>query len=174
MYPLHHACRSNQSESIINILINIYPEASQIRDNYGNYPLQAACLNKSFSESVIKLLIATYPDALRMVDERGLDALYYLLENYFSESFIILLIETFPEAITRRFSSKGRYLLHYACINDISDDVIQTLMEINPWAQYTTDRTGFRPIDWLTERMVHKRNIYFYLLDYWTSDHLYN
>ena len=117
-YPLHLACQYNDdSGAVLKLLIKRYPGAVQNVDSDGRYPLYLAAKYNQ-PESVIQLLIEKYPIAL--IRTYGYCPLYHVLENYFSEWVIAFINENLPGSVAHVQLKNGRFLLHYACLNNVS------------------------------------------------------
>ena len=133
--PLHAACCYNQSKSVIQLLVKLYPLAVHVREgdtNTGWLPLHYAC---SFhqSHSVIQLLVKEYPLAVQLkVDDRSYP-LHMACSHNQPESVIKLLVKEYPLAVQER-NRNGSYPLHCALINKNCDNVILTLVNLFPQA----------------------------------------
>ena len=148
-YPLHIACHSNQSMTVIQFLITIDPTATRLRDRYKEwYPLHYACAYSS-NESVVQLLIATYPEALEKANSCGLYPLHLACQSYHQSTQVIHnLLTAYPNAI-RCQDKYESYPLHYACQSKneskLSESIIELLYQNYPEAAYVTNQYGFNP-----------------------------
>ena len=93
----------SESESVIKLLYDKYPDAIQKVNKDGKYPLHLA-VEKNKSEFVINFLIEKYPEAIRKVDKNGnyplhLAALKCCNGTVSSVSVLKLLIGKYPDAI---------------------------------------------------------------------------
>jgi ankyrin repeat protein len=76
-YPLHLACQYGQSEAVILLLIQQYPEAVREKEfNHGWYPIHCACGCPDASTSIVKLLVKAWPDSITIETKKGNNPLY--------------------------------------------------------------------------------------------------
>jgi ankyrin repeat protein len=87
---LHSACRFNQSETVIKLLVKHYALAVQEKMIDGWFPLHYACAFNQ-GHSVIKLLVEHYTEAVKQTNSDGYYPLHLACIGNKSESVIELL-----------------------------------------------------------------------------------
>lgn len=75
--PLHLACITKRSETLIRRMIELFPEGLQAMNDESQYPLHLACEYK-LSDSGLLLLLHGYPDAAHHKDSNGLIPSQYI------------------------------------------------------------------------------------------------
>lgn len=81
MLPLHHAVQNPVAnerfvppyfdcklQSVVEILLDEYPESVTVADNYGRIPLHYALQNGRLEEDLLLAMIRLYPESLRLQD----------------------------------------------------------------------------------------------------------
>jgi ankyrin repeat protein len=145
-YPLHLACRTG-SETLIMKLLEMFPVAAGIPVSGNVFALHLACdYNKSLA--VIQKLVELYPLALKNKvsgwcpiqnaafsgrSQNGVQVLNYLLE-----------ID--PTALKRRPGGNGRTVLHVACRQHRSIDIIRYLVHHQGIPINMKDNDGDTPL----------------------------
>ncbi len=70
--PLHLCCMQSQiPHSLVETLIRLYPEATEMQDHEGRTPLHLACLNAGVTENVAMLLLCYNASAAVTVDRNS-------------------------------------------------------------------------------------------------------
>jgi ankyrin repeat protein len=64
-YPLHYACSYNQSEKVVLALLDHFPDAATVSNQFGSYPLHLACYYNQ-SENVVLTLLNTCSMAVKV------------------------------------------------------------------------------------------------------------
>lgn len=143
MYPLHVSCFYAQSETIVQELIKVCPEAVRSKDSYGRYPLFYAYTSNQ-NEIVIQELITLFPEAAKQKDMYGMYPLHTALKSCKSETIVQELIKIFPEAVQSK-DNNGLYPLFYAYTSKQSKVIIQELIEMFPEAneQHEEDESEY-------------------------------
>lgn len=75
--PIHSACARQPPASVINALLEAYPDGAKCIDDQGMYSLHYACGNQATRE-IIRLLLMAYPDAAKKKDPRGMLPIHYI------------------------------------------------------------------------------------------------
>jgi len=145
--PLHHACSSkNVSLSLIEALIEAYPEALLLEDETGKVPLIHAC-RRDTSLDVVKAVLTG--KTAKQADKEGKCALHWACEYRSNKAKIQLLVETAP-SILQHVDSYGRLPLHWECsvVSEREEKmtVVTYLVEQYPDAVSVKDTDGRTPL----------------------------
>jgi ankyrin repeat protein len=150
--PLHIACRFGAPLSVIQYLVEQYPES--VRINKGEEsklrPLHWACWGRA-SMDVIRYLVALEPEAVRAPSRRHLLPLHYACLQFFPlppcMETVEFLVSQYPEAISTACGD-GNLPLHYACSNggEMSRDLIEFLVKRYPQASRVQNHQGNYPL----------------------------
>lgn len=127
--PLHSACASSPPDDLVKALLNTYPDAASIHDDYGMLPIHYAAGNMA-SEDVINTLISGYPSGTSTADSlMGMLPLHYLCDyGPSSISIIDRLLSANPDAINfKDFSGKTPLDLARVAGYDGREEVIKSL-----------------------------------------------
>src|SRR5689334_189015 len=100
---LHHILIDDNyntiSSDIMLYIINLYPDAVHMKDDFGNLTIHLVCKNKC-RHNIISKLLNIYPDSSRMKNQSNKYPLYCALSNDKSKSnTIIYLINLYPDAV---------------------------------------------------------------------------
>lgn len=146
-YLLHIACWEGDPFEIIQLLLELNPNAVREKDHYGNLPLHGAC-NRWFLKSndrpidTIKLLLDLNLDAARQVDRNGCLPLHHVTRNRYPEEIVLTLLEAFPGA-ARIKDDGGKLPLHYA---SYSSNIVTELTQLYPEGATVLDNSGNLPL----------------------------
>ncbi|CAJ1922143.1 unnamed protein product [Cylindrotheca closterium] len=70
LLPLHATCIFRSPLALIESLVDIYPEATQRKDDQGMMPIHLACRNGA-SKGVVLTLLTAYPSSVNAKDRKG-------------------------------------------------------------------------------------------------------
>lgn len=95
----HHSYFQQAPLIIIQKVINYYPKATTVQDNFGWTPLHISLLFNSRFE-VVEFIAKSAPEAITMRDKYGCTPLHIALERYRPLTVIKLLIDTNPDVLS--------------------------------------------------------------------------
>lgn len=103
MLPLHIACDSDigidsPDLSVVEVLVDAYPEACVIKCEYGSTPL-AICVSRNAPLPVLMTLIKACPDSLSETDQENNTPLHSALAAKAPLEVIRLLVDSHPGAL---------------------------------------------------------------------------
>ena len=146
-YELFHAaCRKETvTAGIIRCLLEYFPAAVNVADEYGRLPLHYACENKHVSLGIIKFLIDTAPDSVRHEDSKGCLPLHILcciekLDEAAALQILKLLLKKYPDSI-RHKSNDGFLPIHFAAKTK-SPEFCRVLIEAYPGSERNSSNNG--------------------------------
>lgn len=139
---LHSAV--NKPMEFIELLVETYPEALQMRDRCGMLPLHIALILK-FDHSV-KYLVEQYPDSVRAPTSDGTYPLHYAcIQAKNRMDTVNFLLKKAPEIVRKVDTGLGRLPLHYACSSgDLTS--VPLLLELYPKGIGIQDARGCLPL----------------------------
>ncbi len=147
--PLHRAILKLASLELIDVLIELYPDAVREGDENGLRPLHFACLYNFCMEKhfnalrderdktswgwVLKVLIEKYPQALQEPDNDGRLPLHLAASSAkTSPKALEMLLERYPDSISRR-TKLGKLPLHFAVEARAANyDAVRILLDAYP------------------------------------------
>jgi len=142
--PLHVACGNQASVDVVKWLVEIYPDAVQVKSNGGWLPLHYACRFQA-SFPVIKYLIKCYPKALEEETDDCWLPIHFACRYQGSTEITELLIRKFPESLKAK-QLDGWLPLHVACRHQAPLSIIKLLVEKYPQAIEVPNRDGLLPL----------------------------
>jgi ankyrin repeat protein len=148
MYALHMACRANADESLIERLIQVYPEAIDAVDVEGNTFFHAACRNKAMDIDFVQLLLdkCSY-QIMKQCNKDGCLPLHIACQSRLSYDVIALMVEYYPQGLMA-VDTKGNTPLHKAfqcCSTELK--TLVRLAQLEHRALYKRNKRGDRPED---------------------------
>ena len=164
--PLHFLCEDKDEDGeiipldgataleILNLLIEMYPEAASHADIYGCLPIHHACEWRS--PGFCRVLINTAPDSVRSVDNYGYTPLHRLcmnkqVDDAVAMQILNLLIDNHPAA-ARHASNHGILPIHVASSGEKSREFCQVLIVAAPDSVRSVDRSGRTPLHYSCSR----------------------
>jgi hypothetical protein len=111
--PLHSICRDIERRALIPLFVQVYPEATRVRDGKGDYPIH------------------DFFDMICGPSQHFRDAT--IAEE------LLLLLDAFPESLLAAKSEVGQIPLNYAWAFDLHQNVIQCMMDHAPRSGNTWD-----------------------------------
>ena len=149
MVPLHVACTNkNIDSSVVRLLVNAWPEATNQRNNNGMLPIHFLCSRKEVANAsaceVLKVLLDMNPQAVMATDNRDFLPIYYAADNK-SPEFCKLLTNSYPESVRIRGGPDGSLPIHIACARG-RVDVVKCLFELDPESITVRSNGGLLPI----------------------------
>ena len=150
----HQACyNKNVTLEIVQLLHSIWPDALQLRDDYGYLPIHWLCCNEDLDENasidILRFMLHIDPTLSRelQVDGGNYLPIHYAVK-YKSTAFCKELIDVYPESL--RIESYGGWLpIHLACRygNQVDTaDTIQYMLEMDPELINAENSNGWLPI----------------------------
>ena len=125
-FPLHYACQYDFALSVIEKLLEVYPEACGIScDKHGYTPLHYA-VEQDAATATIKSLIKACPRALKLADNKGMIPLHVAAASEANVASIRLLVFIFPESLEKE-TSKGETARKIAKRKKASTDILSAL-----------------------------------------------
>lgn len=161
--PIHVACENDQSEEVIDALIKAYPDGLKVEDKDGRLPIHVACLRAEQRFEVIDVLMNAYPDGLQKHDYQRLLPIHHACHargkrGYNDEEdfkVIKAILSVYSKNIRVMKPSyildvkDGHSILHHACIEKQSFDLIRDLIRMCPEALCKkSKRNGKTPFGW--------------------------
>mmetsp|Transcript_8810 Transcript_8810/g.13035 ORF Transcript_8810/g.13035 Transcript_8810/m.13035 type:complete len:265 (-) Transcript_8810:175-969(-) len=77
MFPLHLSLLHRASDDVVLFLLNEFPSAASIPDQFGMLPIHVACMEGATSAEVVEQLISCDPACQSAVDDRNNTPLFY-------------------------------------------------------------------------------------------------
>eukprot|EP01041_Mallomonas_annulata_P008303 gene8303-17074_t len=156
--PLHYAAQYSNSITMIQELLQAYPDACKIQDIRGNTPLHLACINTSLEASfILDLLIQTCPAAVRIMDFSGKLPIHIITQNHnpahdiTSNIWINLLkslLTSYPESAGILSIDDGFTPLHLAIKKDnyYSLEAVNIILSTNSLSATVPSHEGELPL----------------------------
>ena len=117
--PLHAACGAGAPLRVIEMLLNIYPEAVQIKCDKGYTPIfyHLTLMKESPSEEIVSALIEAYPESATVVDNNNRLPIHYACKaTGVSANIFTTLLRAYPKA-AYVCDDEGNYPVDYAAAN---------------------------------------------------------
>jgi len=156
---LHLACYSaHMTATIIQSLINGWPESTRQRDCEEYLPIHHLCQNQKLNETakleIVKILVDADPDSLNdRSNDSGLLPIH-MAAKYQSLAFAKILVDAHPCSL-REKDRNGNLPCYLACESG-SIDTIKYLFNADPQSIYSTNICGFNPLHFvISERGKH-------------------
>ncbi len=132
--PLHLACARFQASTMVQYLIEWFPESIQHRDNHGRFPLHYALDASRPQPEVIQQLVEQYPVILSFLDPQGYLPLHRILKKNQAQydAIVELLVHFCPGALRIQDLSHNQTPLLLACKNNNSLSQIYSLVRAWP------------------------------------------
>jgi len=147
--PLHYACYNGQHESIVYFLLEKYPEAARVTNDYYQSPLHLACCSgnhrNSLSLRVIRLLLKYYPTAAQLADEEGFTPLHLACQSGASVGILEALTQG-SSAVASAATRSMEKPLHLAARNCTSTDAVRFLLRLDPSQASAVDKNHQTPL----------------------------
>lgn len=134
-YPLHVALSfyRKQSASVIDFLLNVFPEAATKRDSRGHYPLHHAAFSGA-PVVILQRLHAICPESASATDDKSWTPLHYacryLRNNEDNLAIISFLVNVAPTALT--IQNQGGWTPVMTGVGHETPEVISFLLERTP------------------------------------------
>lgn len=98
--PLHSACARQPSDTLIEALLEAFPDAAACKDDQGFLPLHYACGNRA-SDVVVNMLLIVNPQAAKIQDPYGGKLPLHHLSQWGASSagVINMLLSVYPESV---------------------------------------------------------------------------
>lgn len=154
MFLLHKAAINGCSVSLVNLLIQAFPESGTMQDDYGMVPLHYACLKSAadISMDIIMVLADDFPESCHITNKRGKTPFQLLKESAsyidnngmvllhhlaatskdFTTQVLTFLLGSVPDSVA--MADNRRMLpFHYACLNSSSSiDLLMLFLQFYP------------------------------------------
>ena len=177
--PLHKVLEMGPPLDIVENIINCAPEALQMGDHIGMFPIHDACWNRASLE-VIQALVKSYPESVKVTNNRGYLPLHCAFLFEISLDVLNFLITSYPDGIDQtniidqtpldclkesenamKTDNKGMLPLHHACNNGNSLHLIHLLIQAYPESTNVQDYEGNTPLQYLTKAasLIDKRGM---------------
>ena len=143
--PLHYICYNKKvTPSMVQLLIDAYPDSVRQEDNDGYMPLHSLCLNKNSDGSagleILKLIVEKCPESVRHVTGTGVLPIHLAAINQ-SPEFCRLLIEAYPGSERMVADGSGALPFHLACVcNTVA--TAEYLYKVYPESINVADNNG--------------------------------
>ena len=148
--PLHIALDNEASLDIIQALIEIYPEATSIKEDiYGMLPIHIAC-TKPVTVKLVESLLQFYIEGAAVTDNDRCLPLHYAIRKRATKDVIQFLHEAYSSG-TMTEDANGWLPLHLACWKNLPSDVILSLFDSNKEAASRSNSDGWLPIHFAAE-----------------------
>ena len=138
--PIHKACVLSPPVSVIEALLEAYPQGACSPDQDRWIPLHCASFYGA-SEQVIRSLLQAYEKGAQCVDDEGRTALSYSCLKAADDSVVMALLSAFPKGAMVR-DTENRLPLHQACSKGASEKVVSALLKVAPKAAQAKDSQG--------------------------------
>lgn len=142
--PLHKVCVLSPPMSVIESLIEAYPDGAKGKDQDGWLPIHCACFYGA-SQTIINALIQAYPSGASNKDDEGRTPLHYAALKCASDSVVSSLLRANPKAAVSK-DDEGRLPIHHACSKGAPDGSIEALLKVSSKGAQSKDDQGRLPI----------------------------
>lgn len=132
---LHFACCGGAPISVVRALLDLYPDATGMKDSDENIPLMGAVAN-GCSASVIQALLKADPQGIYVrtpIVTGGHTLLHSAACNGASEEIVRVLLAAWPGA-SEEVDEEGNTPLHFAAARQGSEEIVRALLSANPGA----------------------------------------
>ena len=141
--PIHIACRSNATLSVIEHLLSLYPESLHLPDSDGNLPIHLAC--SLGDETVVEFLASANPESVRTTNQKLQMPLHLACNRYnVSIRVVEMLLKRNPSAATHQ-DWQRQVPLHKAVAWRANTEVIGALLRTFPKATRVRDKRSLTP-----------------------------
>jgi len=85
--PFHRACLFHASPSVLQLLLNLYPESLRVADAQGNLPIHLyymQCRGGRPSEHMLHFFLEPFPASVGMLNRAGCTP-FQVLDNYYEQ-----------------------------------------------------------------------------------------
>lgn len=145
--PLHLAIIAGCSIDLIEMMLDIYPDAISVQDEDGNLPLTFQIITKNYpARRYIDMLFSRYPESLLVPNYWGRNALHEavsVMPNCDNDT-IDFILDKAPDTC-RRLDSSGLLPLHLAIMGN-SLKTVKQLVALNGNAIYCRDKKNRLPL----------------------------
>jgi len=101
LLPLHATCVFRSPLSLIEALIEAYPDGAQMKDDQGMLPVHLACRNGA-SKGVVTTLLHAFPNSLQVEDRKGRLPLTFVEQSSSqNKEAVLLAIKKFQREVDR-------------------------------------------------------------------------
>lgn len=138
--PIHKACVLSPPVSVIDALLEAYPEGARCTDQDRWCALHCACFYGA-SEEVVRALLRSYEKGAQCLDDDGRIPLAYSCLKAAEYSVVMALLSAFPKGAMVR-DTENRLPLHQACSKGASEKVVSALLKVAPKAAQIKDNQG--------------------------------
>jgi ankyrin repeat protein len=141
--PLHWACHTRAPIAVVQILLDLGPEAASMTNISGNAPLHVLCQDDRTCPKVMRMLINSYPEALTKKDSDGHTPLHFACRFLFDDpECLALLLEKCPPEVLSMQADNGYTPFQYAVEYGVSSDILKLMMDSNKKALQQTNSCG--------------------------------
>eukprot|EP00957_Ditylum_brightwellii_P207906 15355070-Ditylum_brightwellii.AAC.1 len=145
--PLHLACCYKAPVGVVDALLQAWPEAAEVKNNFG-MPLHCACSNGA-PVGVVDVLLQAWPGATVVKEYSGCTPLHYACCHacYHGAPVeeVAALLQAWPAAIKEK-DDDDVTPLHTACDYGVPVEVLATLLQAWPEAVKEKDDDGHMPL----------------------------
>lgn len=92
--PLHLACLSDPSNSILESILYTHPVAISLQDAHGDTPIHVALKNTDTKIEAIRVMVKSYPPVLEISNKEGLKPIHAACRHCSSRTDIIDFLAT--------------------------------------------------------------------------------
>lgn len=136
---LHYACYNGESVSVVQFLLDRFPEAARMTNRNYQSPLHVACSVRSSSLDsirysqlrIVELLLECYPTAARLVDENGYTPLHIACRAGAPVEVLAALLQSHA-GVLQMSSRNLEKALHLAAIRSECSDTVRFLLRKDP------------------------------------------
>ncbi|KAL7576066.1 hypothetical protein ACA910_000850 [Epithemia clementina (nom. ined.)] len=155
--PLHKACVLQPPSSIIESLLEAFPEGAESKDQDGWLPIHCACFYGADAD-VVNHLLTTYARGANQKDEEGRLPLHYACLKGASQEVVDVLLATSSKSAMAK-DDEGRQPIHHACGKGAPESVIDALLKAAPKGAQSKDDQGRLPLHHACRKNTSERVI---------------
>lgn len=150
--PLHYACYNGESVSVVEFLLDRYPEAARVTNRHHQSPLHMACAVHSFDDGVVnaqlrivELLLECFPTAARLADENGYTPLHMACKVGASVDVLAALAQS-STGVLQLSTRTLEKPLHVAASQSKCSDTVRFLLSKDPSQAAAMDASMQTPL----------------------------
>mmetsp|Transcript_21227 Transcript_21227/g.48205 ORF Transcript_21227/g.48205 Transcript_21227/m.48205 type:complete len:779 (-) Transcript_21227:627-2963(-) len=161
MLPIHRACKVGTSVGVCKVLLEAFPLAASLKDDYFALPLHYACWGKKSCPEVAKILIDQYHKGLQEKDVDGYLPIHYACSTTNApEKFISFLIDMSPDTAMSAGGVNKSLPVHLACESNAGVATVSMFLTRFPDVMFYKDEFGRTPRDVIQECVFSNKNDY--------------
>ncbi|CAJ1966497.1 unnamed protein product [Cylindrotheca closterium] len=131
--PLHEVLKQpHPSWTVINLLLNMYPEGIAKKGYQGNLPLHYACSNETISIEILQGLLEAYPTATRLRNDEDSLPIHLACQHLSELDSILAILQTHPEGAYLRDADGFTALDYASASSNIGTSMNTTLEQMAP------------------------------------------